>query len=108
MAEALYYQNDIHQERWFTATSIRDDTFLQLQKRAAQMHRALSFLSILNDFQRNGDTACPAPTFPHRPPLLDGYKRIHDFYGDHKMVLLCLSPHASDLLQPIDVGSSAM
>jgi hypothetical protein len=45
----------------------------------------------------------------HRLLVLDGYSsyvspEFDQFYQDHQIVILCIPPHSSHLLQPLDVG----
>ena len=93
----------IHQVAWYTTTSIPDDYHLVTSEKSYSNNElSLKWLVHFKSFPSNRQIGS------YRLLLLDGFgshctKQIIDYCNPHKIVVFCLPPHSSHLLQPLDV-----
>ena len=93
----------IHQEFWYTTTKIRGD-YLMASSETGYTNDDLT-VKRLAHFQR---LSAKRQEGVSRLLLLDGFgshytKEFLDYCDQHKIIVFCLPPHSSHLLQPLDV-----
>ena len=94
----------IHKESWYTTTTTVPDNYLIGNSETGYTNDELT-MKWLAHFERFSSARLVGS---HRLLLLDGYgshctKQFIDFCDAHKVVVFCLPPHTSHLLQPLDV-----
>jgi len=93
----------IHQQPWYTGTSIPDD-YLVGTSETGYTNDELT-MKWLQHFQRFSYQRLRGP---YRLLLLDGFgshltKQFLDYCDHDKIIVFCLPPHTSHVLQPLDV-----
>ena len=93
----------IHQQSWYTATSIPGNYLIGTSE-TGYTNYSLT-MDWLAHFERS---SARRQVGTHRLLLLDGFgshctKQFIDYCDNHKIVVFCLPPHSSHLLQPLDV-----
>ena len=103
----IYYQiilsGKIHQECWYTRTSLEHDALVSVSD-SGFSNNQLSY-EWIKHFEIH---SAKSQTSAYRLLLLDGYGshctyKFLDHCEKHNIVLFCLPPHATHLLQPLDV-----
>lgn len=93
----------IHQEQWYTSTSVPNDYLIGTSETGYSNDELtikwLVHFEMFSSKRQVGNT---------RLLLLDGFgshctKEFLDFCDAHKIIVFCLPPHTSHLLQPLDV-----
>lgn len=93
----------IHQEPWYVATSIPDDYLIATSDTGYNNDDlTIKWLAHFERFSAKRQVGA------HRLLLLDGFgshctKQFIDYCDRHKIIVFCLPPHSSHLLQPLDV-----
>ncbi|RPB04330.1 DDE-domain-containing protein, partial [Choiromyces venosus 120613-1] len=93
----------IHQEPWYTTTSIPDDYLIGRSETGySNDELSMKWLAHFQIFSQRLQVGV------YRLLLLDGFgshctKQFIDYCDNHKIVVFCLPPHTSYLLQPLDV-----
>jgi hypothetical protein len=93
----------IHQEQWYTTTSIPDEYLIGTSE------KGYSNDELTMDWVRHFEKySSQRQLGTYRLLLLDGFgshctKEFLDFCDVHRIVVFCLPPHTSHLLQPLDV-----
>ena len=93
----------IHQEAWYMATSIPDN-YLIATSESGYNNDDLTIKWLEHFEQFSGERQVGA----YRLLLLDGFgshctKQFIDYCDCHNIIVFCLPPHSSHLLQPLDV-----
>ena len=93
----------IHQEAWYTTTSIPDNYLVATSETGYSNYElTIKWLAYFNGFSAERQSGI------YRLLLLDGFgsdctKQFIEYRDNNKIVLFCLPPHASHLLQRLDV-----
>ena len=99
----IIFLEAIHQEAWYMATSIPDN-YLIATSESGYNNDDLTIKWLEHFEQFSGERQVGA----YRLLLLDGFgshctKQFIDYCDCHNIIVFCLPPHSSHLLQPLDV-----
>ena len=103
----IIFQGKHHLSAWYKELSIPHDWVINVSENGwTNNELGLEWLKHFDKHTKERTVGC------YRLLVLDGHEshnsvKFHQYCEDHKIITLCMPPHSSHLLQPLDVGCFA-